>query len=137
MRQLVQGDNPFVTQDTGLAAVLTALDFEFFDPENPADTRVTKGKVVATWVFETKNPEGKSARDVLKVWKNPKKYVEESPHDPVVYTVCAVKNLRVFNEAVKNSKPAHGFKLGKHTLWIREDDPKFKEISKDPRAIKL
>ena len=38
-----RGDSWFTTKDTELAAILTALDFEFYDPESPADIRL-KGR---------------------------------------------------------------------------------------------
>jgi hypothetical protein len=137
MRQLSRGDTFFTTRETELAAVLAALDFEFFDPESPAEVRYEKGKVVTIWLFESSNKNDIKALDVYKHWKNTEKAVTENPEDPITYAICAVKNLRVFNDSIKKAEPVHGFKLGSHTLWVRESDPKFKKLKSDPRAIKL
>ena len=128
----------FSTQSTELAAILTALDFEFFDKERPADVRVKNGKEVTTWMFDTSCVNGdRQALDIYKAYKNAEKTVEENPTDPISYTIAAVKNLSVFNKAVKEAKPLHGFKIGKHTLWVTEEDSRYKKLTEDPRAKKL
>lgn len=138
MRDLQQGDTFFSTQSTELAAILTALDFEFFDKERPADVRVKNGKEVTTWMFNTSCVNGdRQALDIYKAYKNAEKTVKENPTDPISYTIAAVKNLSVFNKAVKEAKPLHGFKIGKHTLWVTEEDSRYKKLTEDPRAKKL
>ena len=89
-------------------------------------------------MFDTSCVNGdRQALDIYKAYKNAEKTVEENPTDPISYTIAAVKNLSVFNKAVKEAKPLHGFKIGKHTLWVTEEDSRYKKLTEDPRAKKL
>ena len=133
-----RGDSWFTTKDTELAAILTALDFEFYDPESPADIRLKDGKTIVTWLFLNESKDGKrSALDVYKSYKNAQKSVEENPNDPVSYAIASVKNLRVFNESIKKAKPLHGFEVGKHSIWVTEDDKRYERMMNDSRCKKL
>ena len=138
MRQLEAGDRWFQTQDTELAAVLCALDFEFYDKENPASIREVKGKTQVTWQFEVKDKKGdREAHEVYRAFKNPKKYTQEKPTDPISYTVAAIKNFRLFNESIKTAKPMVGYELGKRTLWCLKDSPQELKLQSDRRAKKV
>ena len=136
MREIKQGDRWFQTRDTGLAAVLTALDFEFFGTEAPCQIREVKGERIAHWCYEASA--GKlEAGKVLKAWKNADKYCEENPSCPIASAVSAVKNLRVFNEGIKTGTAMVGYKMGKRVIWIAEGSDKENKIIKDGRAKKL
>mgnify|MGYP003121754422 CR=1 FL=1 len=137
MRAIQQGDQLFITRDTELAAILTALDFDFFDPEYPVQIRYEKGKVQAIWMFKSENVNNLKAVDIVKDWKNPEKAIEERPTDVSTYTICAIKNLRAYNKSIKKSTPLHGFKLGEHAMWVHPDDKKYKKLLNDPRAKQI
>tara|TARA_R100000734_G_scaffold19153_1_gene18708 strand:+ start:29105 stop:29521 length:417 start_codon:yes stop_codon:yes gene_type:complete len=138
MKLIERGDSWFTTKDTELAAILTALDFEFFDPDDPASVRIQDGKLQVTWLFQNESIDGKrSAREVYKAYKNFKKTIEEKPDDPISYAIASVKNFRVFNDSLKKAKPMHGFKVGKHTIWVTEDDKRYERMINDPRCKKL
>ena len=135
-RDLKQGDSYFQTQSTELAAVLSALAFQFWDSENACDIREINGKRVASWVFETE-ANSTSAGEVAKAWKNADKYCDENPSCRIASAIAAVKNVRYFNEGVKNGKPLVGYKLGERVLWVAKGgDKEIKQI-KYGRAKKL
>ncbi len=135
-REIKQGDRWFQTKSTELAAVLVALDFKFWDKDIPCDLREVNGEKNPLWLFE-EAPEGISALQVMKAWKNADKYCEENPNCRVATAIAAVKNVRVFNEGVKNGVPLVGYQLGKNVMWVTKDSPKDKKLQKVPKAKKL
>ena len=135
-REIKQGDRWFQTENTGLAAVLVALDFKFWDEEIPCDLREVNGKKKALWVFE-ESPNEVSALDVLKAWKNAEKYCEEKPMCPIACAIAAVKNFKIFNKGVKEGAPLVGYELGGNTMWVVKDSDKHKKLQKIPKAKKI
>lgn len=134
----LQGARWFQTQSTELAAVLTACDFEFYDPDNPAIITERKGVIETLWRFKEKDKTGKrKPRELLRAWKDPSKFCAENPKDPFTYAIAAVKNLRVFNESLKSATPMVGYQLGKYTLWMPKGHKREQEMIANPKAEKI
>jgi len=135
-REIKQGDRWFQTENTGLAAVLVALDFKFWDEEKACDLREVNGKVKATWVFE-ESVHDVEAMEVLKAWKNAEKYCEDNPMCPIGTAVAAVKNLKIFNKGVKEGIPLVGYELGSNKMWVPKGSDKDKKLSQIPKAKRI
>lgn len=135
-REIKQGDRWFQTEDTGLAAVLIALDFAFWDEEAPCDLREVKGKVKATWLFNESANDIKAV-EVFKAWKNAEKYCEENPKCFIASAVAAVKNFKIFNKGIKEGIPLVGYELGPNQMWVPKGSDKDKKLSQIPKAKKL
>jgi len=137
-RQIQKGDSWFQTQVTELAAVLLALDFNFWDEEVACDLRKEGGVKRVTWFFCLEDIRGElSSRDVYKAWKNYEKYCKENPMCRIASAISAVKNLRTMNEGIKKSSALVGYKLGKQTIWVTEDSDKEEKLKASSRAKKL
>jgi hypothetical protein len=134
----LQGARWFQTQSTELAAVLTACDFEFYDPDKPAIITERKGVIETLWRFKEKDKTGKrKPRELLRAWKDPIKFCAENPKDPFTYAIAAVKNLRVFNESLKTATPMVGYQLGKYTMWMPKGHKREQEMKANPKAEKI
>jgi len=137
-KQIKQGDRWFQTRNTELAAILSALDFGFWDDENACDLREIEGDKKVMWMFAPMSKNGdSSAEDVYRAWKNADKYCEENPKCRIGSAVAAVKNLRVFKDGVKNGVPLVGYKLGRHTMWVLKDSEKDKKLQGTSRAKRI
>ena len=135
-REIKQGDRWFQTENTGLAAVLVALDFKFWDEEKACDLREVNGKVKATWVFE-ESVHDVEAMEVLKAWKNAEKYCEDNPMCPIGTAIAAVKNLKVFNKGVKEGIPLVCYEIGPNKMWVPKGSDKDKKLSQIPKAKRI
>jgi hypothetical protein len=134
----LQGARWFQTPSTELASVLTACDFNFFDPDKPAMITEVKGKLQTLWRFEETDKTGKrKARELHRAWKDPIKFCAENPKDPFTYAIAAVKNLRVFNESLKTATPMVGYQLGKYTMWMPKGHKREQEMKANPKAEKI
>ena len=137
-RELSQGDSWFQTKDTGLAAVLTSLDFGFFDPDQACEYQETGGKKTITWMYESFNKDKTlSAMDVLKHWKNAEKYCEDNPACRVASAIATAKNLRVFNSEIKKMTPMTCYEVGSNKYWVKKGTDKEIKLSKSSRAKKI
>lgn len=135
-REIKQGDRWFQTDNTGLAAVLVALDFNFWDEDTACDLREVKGKVKATWIFED-SVHKIEAMDVFKAWKNADKYCDENPMCPIATAIAAAKNVQIFNKGVKEGIPLVGYEIGTNTMWVPKGSEKDKKLSQIPKAKKI
>ena len=135
-REIKRGDRWFQTENTGLAAVLVALDFKFWDEEKACDLREVNGKVKATWMFEDTGSKYQ-AMEVFKAWKNAEKYCEENPMCPIGTAIAAVKNLKIFNKGVKEGIPLVGYEIGPNKMWVAKGSEKDKKLSQIPKAKKI
>ena len=104
-RDLQQGDAIFQTKFTELAAVLSALDFDFWDDECPVRLQEVGGAKKVIYFFEVESKHGVQAQEVHKAWKNSEQYCADNLNTPIATAIAAVKNLRTFNTAVKEGNP--------------------------------
>lgn len=136
-KEIKKGDSFFHTRDTGLAAALSALDFDFFDPDISCEVQIIKGKRVYTWVYKSHSKHGDKAIDVLRAWRDAENYCEENPQSRIATAIATAKNYRLFTKESKKAPAKIGFEVGDATLWVYEGSEQYKKLSKSRRATKL
>ena len=138
MREIQQGDSWFHTRETALAAVLTALDFEFWDPENCAQVIELKGKREVTWLYQPNNKDSTiQALEVYRAWKDSDNYCNKKTHCRIASAIAAAKNLKTFNKQTKDLPAQVCYELGSKKFYVTKDSEKDIKLSKHPSAEKL
>lgn len=137
-REIKEGDSWFHTRSTEFASVLSALDFEFYDPELPCEVREIKGNNICVWMYEPNCKHGElTAGDVYKSWKKAEEYCEQNPRCRIAAAIATAKNLRLFNDETKKAVPSVCYEIGDKKIWVKKGSEQEIKLSKSSRANKL
>lgn len=114
--QLVEGDKVFNTNDTKLAAALTAVGFKMTAPPMRIEPQEEGGKRIFVYTFDPDASvdhcgEALGLSEFCKRWKDSKHW-REHPDDPLNYMRAALENYQRILHCINHGEHLVGVRIG-------------------------